>query len=82
MNKEYQQIGTEGDEVLSYTELLEFAKENSDTVKLHGGFIPSTYAMDVLYKGEENVIPKAIEKDYISKDVKNLISTELHFKLF
>ena len=40
----YNRIGTEGFKLEYYRPLFELAKANQDQVKLHGGFIPTTYA--------------------------------------
>ena len=65
LNEEYAAIGTEGHVILPYAPLLEFARENSDLVKLHGGFIPRTYAKIIMRESEEEAVKAAKEKDYI-----------------
>lgn len=38
---------------MAYRELLEFAKNNSALIKLHGGSIPKTYVRDYMQTGDE-----------------------------
>ena len=44
LNTAYENIGTEGPDVLGLKPFLELARENAAKVKLFGGFIPRTYA--------------------------------------
>jgi hypothetical protein len=50
---------------MPYQPLLQFAQENSDLVKLHGGFIPRTYAKTIMRVSEEEAVKAAKAKDYI-----------------
>ena len=61
----YNEIGTEGHDVIAYGPLLDFARENADRVKLHGGFIPRTYAKKLVKEGEESVLKEVIDKDWL-----------------
>lgn len=40
----YKEIGTEGHKLDTYKPMLEFCKQNSANIQLHGGFIPRPYA--------------------------------------
>ena len=48
----YAGIGTEGHDLKAYKGLLEHARENKDLVKLHAGFIPRTFARQLMKEGE------------------------------
>ena len=48
---EYKAIGTEGHNIMAYKEVLEHARDAQ--IKLHGGFIPRTYARTVMREGLE-----------------------------
>ena len=50
---------------MTYGPLLDFARENADRVKLHGGFIPRTYAKKLVKEGEESVLKEVIDKDWL-----------------
>lgn len=47
----YKAIGTEGHNIMAYKDLLEHARVAE--VRLHGGFIPRTYARTVMREGRE-----------------------------
>ena len=44
----YAQIGTEGHDLKPYEEILKYAQEHNESVKLHAGFIPRTYARTLM----------------------------------
>ena len=48
----YTSIGTEGHDLQAYKSLLEHARENKNLVKLHAGFIPRTFARQLMKEGE------------------------------
>jgi len=79
---EYAQIGTEGHDILAYKDVLEHARDNKGRIKLHAGFIPRTYARQVMREGEEAALKEAIAKDYIPADVTSLEGTDIHYNLF
>lgn len=82
LNEEYKVIGTEGHDIMAYEELLEFAKKYSSLVKLHGGFIPRTYAKLLMREGEDEALQAAKEKDYLPQDVSSLEGSDLHYNMF
>ena len=48
LNRAYHGVyGTEGHNLEPYRPLLDFAKENSDAITLHGGFVPRNYAREL-----------------------------------
>jgi len=51
-------------------------------VKLHGGFIPRTYAKNLLKEGEAETLRAVIEKGYIEEGVTALVGSELHYNMF
>jgi len=74
--------GTEGHDIMAYREILEFAREHKDGVKLHGGFIPRSFAKTLMKSGEEAAIKEAKAKDYIAAGVQSFEGTELHYNMF
>lgn len=67
---------------MAYKELLEFAKKYSNMIKLHGGFIPRTYAKILMRESEEAALKAAKELDYVPSDVTSLEGTDLHYNMF
>lgn len=47
---------------------LELARENAEKVKLFGGFIPRTYARQIMREGLEAGLNAAKEKAYVKAD--------------
>lgn len=82
MNEQYAAIGTEGHDIMAYEELLEFSKKYKDYIKLHGGFIPRTYAKILMREGEEQAITAAKEKGYIPDDVTSFEGSDIHYNMF
>jgi uncharacterized iron-regulated protein len=79
--KSYQAIGTEGHDILAYKSLLEYARENSDRVKLHAGFLPRPFARNFLKCGKERTLAMAKARRYIAEDEK-CESSEPHYNYF
>ena len=77
----YKQIGTEGHDVLGLKPFLELARENADKVKLFGGFIPRTYARQVMREGLEAGLTAAKEKAYVRVD-EALEGSDEHYNMF
>jgi len=66
---------------MAYKNILEFAQMNASKVKLHGGFIPRTYARVVMREGLETGLAQAREKDYVAPN-ETLIGSEEHYNFF
>jgi len=82
LNAKYKEIGTENHDIMKYKEALEHARENSDRIRLVGGFIPRTYARLVMRESEESAIKAALEKEYIPKGLTSFTSSEFHYNMF
>lgn len=82
LNEEYARIGTEGHDIMAYKELLEFSKKYSNIIKLHGGFIPRTYAKMIMRESEEQALEQAKQLDYIPSGVTSFEGTDLHYNMF
>jgi arsenite methyltransferase len=78
----YADIGTEGHDIAKYRSVLEHARENSERVKLHAGFIPRTYARMLMREGEEQTIEAAKAKGYLPADLESIEGSELHYNMF
>jgi ubiquinone/menaquinone biosynthesis C-methylase UbiE/uncharacterized iron-regulated protein len=80
LNEEYAK-GPEGHDVLAYSPLLEHARSNPDSVKLHAGFIPRTFARTLMREGLEPALEAAKAKDFISAD-EMCAGSEHHYNFF
>ena len=60
---------------------LELAKENATKVKLYGGFIPRTYARQIMRESKEAGLTAAKEKGYVKPD-EDLEGTDDHYNMF
>jgi arsenite methyltransferase len=76
----YQQIGTEGHNLLPYKPLLEHAKERETSVKLHAGFLPRTYARQLMKESESAALKAAAQ--WLQPNTTSLEGTEFHYNLF
>jgi len=54
--------------VIGLKPFLELARENAEKVKLFGGFIPRTYARQIMREGLEAGLNAAKEKAYVKAD--------------
>ena len=82
MIEKYKEIGTENHDIGSYKPLLEHARDNKDQISLFGGFIPRTYARNLMKEGEENAIKAAIEKDFVPSSLSTIEGTDFHYDMF
>eukprot|EP00545_Synedropsis_sp_CCMP1620_P003248 CAMPEP_0119027628 /NCGR_PEP_ID=MMETSP1176-20130426/37431_1 /TAXON_ID=265551 /ORGANISM="Synedropsis recta cf, Strain CCMP1620" /LENGTH=285 /DNA_ID=CAMNT_0006983585 /DNA_START=27 /DNA_END=881 /DNA_ORIENTATION=+ len=77
----YQQIGTEGHNLRPYKPLLEHARgKHAGSIKLHAGFLPRTYARQLM-KESESAALKAASK-WLQPNTTRLEGTEFHYNLF
>ena len=77
----YKEIGTEGHDVLGMKPFLELARENATKVKLYGGFIPRTYARQIMRESKEAGLAAAKAKGYVKPD-EDLEGTADHYNMF
>ena len=77
----YDAIGTEGHDVPAYEPLLRLALEHSGRVVLHGGFIPRTYARQLMREGLDAALDAAKANDYVAAD-ETCTATEAHYNFF
>ena len=86
LEQKYKDIGTESHDILAYKDLLEHARENNSSVKLHGGFIPRTFARklfrDKTEEGISAIINEVVGLDYVPKDTKVIEGSEWHYSMF
>jgi uncharacterized iron-regulated protein len=66
---------------MAYKSILEFAQINSQKVRIHGGFIPRSYARVVMREGLQAGLAQAKEKDYVAPN-ETLIGSEEHYNFF
>jgi len=76
----YKSIGTEGHNLIPYTQALESAQRNN-YIHLYGGFIPRTYARLLMKEGKQTAIHEAQKVGYISLD-ETLEGTHEHYNYF
>ena len=81
MCAEYHKIGTESHDIQRYAALLEFAREHADQIKLHAGFIPRTYARQVMRGQLDTVLAEAKAKGYIGPE-ERCVGSEGHYSMF
>jgi uncharacterized iron-regulated protein len=82
--QKYREIGNEGHDLEPYRPLLDFAKDNPDTVMVHAGFIPREYARLLMKEGQLIALETAarfLPKDS-SSNIDILKGSEFHFKVF
>ena len=60
---------------------LELARENATKIKLYGGFIPRTYARQIMRESKEAGLAAAKEKGYVKPD-EDLEGTADHYNMF
>ena len=77
----YQTIGTEGHDVIGMKPFLELARENAAKVKLFGGFIPRTYARQIMRESKEAGLASAVAQGYLKAD-EDLIGSDQHYNMF
>ena len=85
LQREYKETGDEGFEVEKYSSILDFARDQSEQVKLIASFVPRRLAKDVVKNGEEEAhkhLSELDEKlgDYVRKHYKE--GSEQHYNLF
>ena len=56
LKRAYKAVGTEGHDISPYRDVLEFARNHPDRCRLHGGFIPRTYARKAMRDGLETTL--------------------------
>ena len=81
--RSYKSIGTEGHDIRAYKSLLEYARENTDRVKLHAGFLPRPFARNFLRAqfGFERTLAMAKARRYIPED-ERCDGTDAHYNYF
>jgi Haem-binding uptake, Tiki superfamily, ChaN len=67
---------------MAYSDLLEHARMNRNLIKLYAGFIPRTFAKQVMKESESAAVDAAKKMDYIPQDTQTLEGTDLHYNLF
>jgi len=80
MVERYQDVGTENHDLLPYKPLLEDAKQRNMNVKLHGGFIPRTYARNLLKKNNESNALREASKWLPNESLSSLMDTNFNAK--
>ena len=78
----YKEIGTENHDIMKYRDVLEHAKENKDKISLIAGFIPRTYAKQVMREGEEAAVKASLEKNYIAEGTTEFTAPDFHYNMF
>ena len=78
MVERYDQIGTEGHNLQPYRPLLENAKEGH--IKLHAGFLPRTYARQLMKDSEAAALKSA--EPWLKPNTTRLEGSEFHYNLF
>jgi arsenite methyltransferase len=76
----YKQIGTEGHNLQPYKPLLEYIKEAQGSVKLHAGFLPRTYARQLMNESEAAALTSAAK--WLKPNTTSLEGTAFHYNLF
>lgn len=76
----YKQIGTEGHNLQPYKPLLEYTKEVRASVKLHAGFLPRTYARQLMKESEAAALTSAAK--WLKPNTTSLEGTDFHYNLF
>lgn len=77
----YKDIGTEGHNLQPYKPLLEHAKQCEEgTVKLHAGFVPRTYARQLMKESESAALKAASQ--WLQPNTTRLEGSEFHYNLF
>jgi uncharacterized iron-regulated protein len=76
----YKQIGTEGHNLQPYKPLLEYIKEARGSVKLHAGFLPRTYARQLMNESEAAALTSAAK--WLKPNTTSLEGTAFHYNLF
>ena len=61
--------------------MLEQAPQSNGRVRLHGGFIPRTYAKQLVKEGTEVALKAAKSKDYVNSD-ENCQGSAKHYDYF
>ena len=61
--------------------MLEQAPQSNGRVRLHGGFIPRTYAKQLVKEGTEVALEAAKSKDYVSSE-ENCQGSTQHYDYF
>jgi uncharacterized iron-regulated protein len=79
--EQYKEIGTEGHNILAYKDLLEYSREHPTKVKLHGGFLPRTYARMLMKEGEQSAIKAAVAADLIPC-TESIEGSDFHYNMF
>ena len=77
----YKRIGTEGFRLEYYKPLFELARENPEAVKLHGGFLPKTYAGRIMREGEKPIMAQLVGKNYIPV-LDDFGDSDIHYNIF
>jgi SAM-dependent methyltransferase/uncharacterized iron-regulated protein len=77
--KQYQEMGTEGHDLVPYESLLEKTRQSS-SVSLHAGFLSRTYARQLMKEGEAATLQSA--RRWLPPDTTQLIGNEFHYNLF
>lgn len=68
--------------VRAYRELLEFARQHSNLIKLHAGFMPQNFISCLEQQGEEAALSMARQYDLIPGDVTQLKWNDLHYQMY
>ena len=78
---EYERIDTEGHNLLPYLPLLCAAQELQGRVKLTAGFIPRTYARQLMREGTEAALDSAKAAGYVGAD-ESCDASDAHYNFF
>mmetsp|Transcript_22416 Transcript_22416/g.33889 ORF Transcript_22416/g.33889 Transcript_22416/m.33889 type:complete len:589 (+) Transcript_22416:95-1861(+) len=76
----YKKIGTEGHDLQPYKALMEQAKQRQSSIKLHAGFIPRTYAKQMVKESESEVLKSAAP--WLRPNTTQLEGSDFHYNLF
>jgi len=80
MLDQYKKIGTENHNLQPYKPLLEKAKLDPSSVKLHAGFIPRTYARQLMKESESAALKSAAP--WLRPNTTQLEGNDFHYNLF
>jgi len=76
----YEDIGTESHAINAYASILEYAREESDVIRLHGGFIPRNLARKAMKAEDDSVFNSLVEKGYVPSIM--MEGSEEHYGFF
>ena len=77
----YAAEGEEGHDITKYRDLLSFARDHVDTVRLLGGFVPRRFAKLLVREGEEAAYQEVMRLGWMEESDR-IAGTEQHYNFF